>query len=223
MRGGWVRATARWHYGVWLIIGVTGTALLTACGNAQPAQSGGGIPVPPVPGVSATASSASATAPSAAASIPGSALSSAVVIRVSLDQARVVAGQPIHGQAVVTNTTTKPVLIHACAAEGWVMVGLTNGRIPYHPAITYSLCAPSPLAPGPHRYPVTVATTYPACLGPGGKSLIPVHIPTCAPNGRPPPLPAGTYITKVVAPGLPAGTPVAPPVTVTLLPPSGSR
>lgn len=216
MRGGWVRATARWHLGAWLVIGVTGTALLAACGNAQPAQPGGDIPpVPPVPSVSAAA-------PSSPASILGGLPGSAVTIRLSLDQTRAVAGQLIHGQAVVTNATAKPIPIDACSAGGWMLVGLTNGTVPFVPFFAYAACSPIRLAPGPNRFPVTVATLYEWCLGPGGQSPL-VPVPKCLPNGQPPPLPPGTYITKVVAPGLPAGTPEAPPVTVTLLPASGTR
>jgi len=142
-----------------------------------------------------------------------------VVIRVHLDQTRVVAGQTIRGQAVVTNTTAKPILLRTCAKSGWLMVGLTNGKIPFDPAFAAVGCAPSVwLAPGQRRYSITVMTTYQACLQPGGHSVYPV--PTCSPNGLPP-LPAGTYRTKVVAEGLPETTEAAP-VTVTLLP-SGSR
>jgi hypothetical protein len=144
-------------------------------------------------------------------------------IRVSLDQMRVAAGQPIYGQAVVTNTTARPIPVQTCSTgTGWVLVGLTNGTIPYDPFFADDACAPSQLAPGPHRYRVAVATFYQWCLGPGGESpLIPV--PKCLPDGGPPPLPAGTYITKVVAEGLPPGTAEAPPVTVTLLPPRAGR
>ena len=208
----WVCIAAWWRLSVSLVIAGSGTALLAACGNAQ---RGAEVTIPAGP-------SMPAAAPSAPASAPGSVPGSAVVIRVHLGQTRVAAGQPIYGQALVTNTTGKPVPVHACSTGRWVLVGLTNGTTPYDPFIAYRACGPSWLAPGAHRYPVTVMTTYQWCLGPGGKSPL-IRVPKCLPDGGPPPLPAGTYITKIVADGLPDGITEAPPVTVALLPASGSR
>jgi hypothetical protein len=195
------RVTTRWRRGIGLVIGVAAVAVLVACGRTQP---GAGTPRGP---------NASSISPVGQASTP----SLAVRIRISLDQTRAIAGHPIRGQAVLTNTTAKPILVRACARDGWLFVGLTNATIPFDPAIAAAGCAPSVrLAPGTNRFPITVQTTYQECLAPGGQSLTPM--PACTLHG-PPPLPAGAYTTAVVTVGLPAGTPTAPPIHVTLLPP----
>lgn len=143
----------------------------------------------------------------------------AVTIRLALKQIRVVAGTPIKGTALFINTTTEPIPIQACARLGWFEVGLTNGLIAFDPAFASPACLPSAqLAPGLNRFPFTVLTTYLSCVQPGGRSSL--KIPTCAPT-RPPPLPAGTYTTRMVTAGsLPPATPPPQPISVTLLPAS---
>jgi hypothetical protein len=132
-------------------------------------------------------------------------------VRVILEQHRVVAGHPIQGTLVLTNTTSKQITVATCAANGWVAVGLT-GRVDSHPfAHTLIGCAPTVrLTPGTNRFPITVITTYASCTQPqpaGGTSPTP-STPICTVAG-PPPLPAGSYSTKVDLVGL-AGLTQAP-------------
>ena len=137
-----------------------------------------------------------------------------ITIRISLAQTRVIAGTSITGEAVLTNTTSKSITVEQCARNGWLKVGVVNSQIQFDPPFTEVACAPSiRLMPGINRFPITVATTYQECLGPGGKSI--TYIPPCPASGEPP-LPAGTYRTKVVAVGLPASTPVPGSLTVTV-------
>jgi hypothetical protein len=136
-----------------------------------------------------------------------------VQIKVNLPQRQVHAGQSIQGTAVITNNTGRPISVPGCPGS-WLQVGLTNGKIQFSPAVPDIACAPSiQLAPGPNTFPVTVSTTYQACLGPQGRSMLPM--PSCD-NGKPPPLPVGTYRIATVAAGLTALDP--PPLTVTLVP-----
>ncbi len=138
----------------------------------------------------------------------------AVQVKVTLRQTLVHAGDAIHGTATVTNTTGTAITVHGCP-NSWLMVGLTNGTIRFDPAIADMYCTSSiQLAPGVNTFPITVSTTYQECLGPQGHSLVPM--PACD-NGRMPPLPPGTYQTKVVTDGLAVGVD-STPVTVTLLP-----
>ena len=63
-----------------------------------------------------------------------------VEIHISLDQTRVVGGTSIKGQASLTNTTSKTILVQQCAADGWLQVGLMNRRIPFDPAMPLIAC-----------------------------------------------------------------------------------
>jgi hypothetical protein len=136
-----------------------------------------------------------------------------VEIHVRLDQTRVVGGLAIEGEATLTNTTSKAILVRQCAADGWLFVGLTNRTIPFDPAMPLIACPPSiRLHPGPNRFPVTVMTTYQECAQTGGRST--TSVPPCVNGSGPPPLPVGTYTTKVVTYGLPAGTPAPHPITI---------
>ena len=149
----------------------------------------------------------SATTPAASGVSP----SHPVKVRVTLAQDRVVAGQSIKGTVVFTNTTARHITVDTCAANGWLAVGLT-GRVDSYPfAHTLIGCAPTVrLAPGVNRFPVTIITTSAGCTQPqpaGGSSPTP-SLPTCTVSG-PPPLPAGSYSTKVDVVGL-AGLTRAP-------------
>lgn len=144
-----------------------------------------------------------------------------ITIRIKLDRTRVVAGTPIKGTAVITNPRSNGVLVKQCAIDGWLAVGLTNRTIHYSPAFPLVGCNPSVvLAPGRHRFPVTVVTTYESCLQPGGQSttFVPKCLSTVVSSNPLPPLPAGRYSAKVVTIGLPANTAVSNTVVVTLLP-----
>jgi len=143
-----------------------------------------------------------------------------VTVHVSLATRRAVAGTPIKGTAILTNTTKTPITVETCAANGWLRVGLVNRTIGFNPAFTLIGCAPSVvLRPGVNRFPITVLTRYQSCLQPGGQSITPV--PPCLPASSPglnalPPLPAGRYSTKTVTVGLPHDTSTAN-VSVALL------
>ena len=134
-------------------------------------------------------------------------------LAITLDHTLVTAGTPIKGTAVFTNRTGSPITVDACAADGWLDVGLSNHTITYNPANPLIACTPTvQLAPGVTRTPVTVMTTYQGCTqsAPGTPEY-----PPCNPDGLPP-LPAGTYHTVVITSGLPAGTPAPNIITVAL-------
>jgi len=141
-----------------------------------------------------------------------------VTIQIKLDKRRVVAGTPIRGTAVLTNHTSTPLAVQQCALDGWLAVGLGNKHVPYTgPVFSEVACPPSVvLAQGRNRFPVTVDTTYGSCLARGGHSTL--SLPKClARSSSPlPPLPAGTYFTKVITVGLPPHTDVSNSVVVTL-------
>ena len=138
-----------------------------------------------------------------------------VEIHIKLDQTRIAGGSTIKGQATLTNTTSKTILVQQCAADGWLVVGLMNRKIPFDPAMPLIACPPSiRLHPGPNRFPITVATTYQECLQPDGQST--TYLPPCVHANGLPSLPAGLYTTKVVTYGLPARTPTPRPITITV-------
>jgi hypothetical protein len=160
----------------------------------------------------------------ASGSPKGETAKSPISIRITLDQSRVVAGMPIKGTAVLTNTGHKRMLVQQCAIDGWLEVGLANKATPFSPGFFDVECRPSVvLAPGPNWFPVTVLTTYLSCLQPGGKSQ--VFVPKCLSTDQSgssttlPPLPAGRYSTKVVTVGLPRPTASSNSIVVTLQPP----
>lgn len=189
--------SARRYFG--LLAGI-GCAVLALAGCARPQAA----PSSPGPVTSGTAPTSILT--TRAPAIP-------VRINVTLQQRQVHAGESIAGTATITNTTGRTISVPGCPGS-WLQVGLTNGKIQFSPAIPDIACAPSiQLAPGDNTFPVTVSTHYPACLGPRGRSVLPM--PSCD-NGQPPPLPTGTYRVTTVAPGLTELD--RPPLTVTLLP-----
>lgn len=141
--------------------------------------------------------------------------SAAIKVRVALHHSRVVAGQPIKGTVVLTNTTSRQITVESCAQNGWLQVGLQGRGYTYQASSTLIACPPSiRLAPGANRFPVTVLTTYESCLQPGGESV--ASLPSCTSTG-PPPLPAGRYSTTVFIMGLPHMTEAHRAITVTLL------
>lgn len=153
------------------------------------------------------------TSPPAPTSLATARGHAAVEITIALHRNQAHAGESIAGTATVTNTTGKVLSVDGCPGS-WLRVGLTNATVPFDPVFAEERCLPETrLTPGAHTFPVTVGTTYQTCLGPDGHSLAPM--PTCD-NGKLPPLPSGTYRTKVVTEGLSAPVDAAP-VTVTLL------
>jgi hypothetical protein len=132
-----------------------------------------------------------------------------------LDQTRVVAGTTIRGVALLTNETGHTVTIQACATDAWLLIGLSNSRIPFNPITPTVACPPSvKLAPGLNRVPITVLTTYVACTR--TKSSATPQLPACLRTGQPP-LPPGSYVTKTLIVGLPRGSQVPEAIHVTLL------
>jgi hypothetical protein len=135
-------------------------------------------------------------------------------LRITLEQTRVAAGRPIKGTAIFTNRSGASILVAACAADGWLNVGIANHDIPYNPVSPEIACPPSvQLASGVTRIPITVMTTFQGCSesGPGS-----AQYPPCNPGNQLPPLPAGAYHTVVSTSGLPAGMPAPNVVAVTL-------
>jgi hypothetical protein len=138
---------------------------------------------------------------------------SPISIKIDLNHRSAKAGTPINGQAIITNQSNMPVTVEQCAVDGWLLVGLANKRIQFDPAMPLVACAPTiKLLPGKNRFPIKVMTTYQECLQPGGQSV--TYVPPCTNGNQLPPLPRGTYQTKVVMYGLPAGT--AAPASVTV-------
>jgi hypothetical protein len=114
------------------------------------------------------------------------------------------AGHPIHGTAILTNASSKTILVEACAEDGWLFVGLANKNVPYDPAVATVACnATIKLKPGANRFAIAVSTDYDVCTNSGG-------VPAC---GR---LPSGTYHVAVTTLGLPKGTTFGAHIRVTL-------
>jgi hypothetical protein len=148
-----------------------------------------------------------------------------VKVHLTLAAHRVVAGHPIKGTVVLTNTSDEEITVNTCAVDGWLTVGLSgHGTSPsfFHPAVG---CDPSVrLSPGTHRFHVTVRTTYTTCTGaePAGNAPS-SSFPDCTvSNGRqtPPPLPTGKYATVVQFVGLDGQTRAPNQIVVTLSAPT---
>jgi hypothetical protein len=149
--------------------------------------------------------------------------------RVLLDRARAVAGEPVKGVVLLTDTTKKPVTVETCAADGWLEVGLEGHNVAFGASSLLIGCKPSVrIWPGVNRFPITILTTYMSCVPPGSQSIGPTTI--CVPAGKSrlptgalseayaePALPPGTYHTKVILVGLPPAS--VPPVAVVLTAP----
>ena len=111
----------------------------------------------------------------------------AEVIQLSVTQ--VVGGQSIPAALVVSNPGgTINLNPHGCRPEFTIV--LTNNGVPPDVAWAATCVAGPFLVPhGTTRLPVSVLTTYPGCLQPGGSGA---GLPRCATSG-PPPLPPGAY------------------------------
>ena len=131
-----------------------------------------------------------------------------IKVHITLSEQEVVAGQPISGTVVFTNTTHRAVTVNTCALNGWLAVRLTGRVVDSYPGVGSLLvtCPPSiRLVPGPNRFPVKVITTYGGCVQPQPSGTAPAPVPICVEvNGRlsQPPLPAGRYVTKLHVVGL---------------------
>jgi hypothetical protein len=131
-------------------------------------------------------------------------------VRLSIPTTRTLVGTIIRGVVDIDNSSSRPVIVDECRNSSWLVVGLSNDHSAYNPIYTSGPCARSfELKPGNNQFDVTISTKYNHCFRRGGE---PRCISTGAPN-----LPPGKYVTSVVARGLPAGTPTAPKVAVTLI------
>ena len=149
--------------------------------------------------------------PSSASSRP-----SPVEIRLVLSTTQVVAGTPIRGEALLTNTTGRTITVNTCAADGWLFVGLTNNHVSYDPLRLMMACSPTVhLRPGVNRFAVSISTGFQGCTETLTEAT--PQLPACLPPETMPPLPVGKYTTKVVTFGLPPGTQLPSPIKVTLL------
>jgi hypothetical protein len=145
----------------------------------------------------------------------GAAPSSAPLkVALTLTKQRVVAGRPIKGTVVLTNTTKKEITVNTCAADGWLITGLSGHGSSYPRYRSAVACPPSVrLVPGTNRFPVTILTTYPTCSTTGSST---VRETICTAAGAPPPLPAGRYSAGVSLYGLDGLTRAPHRVVVTL-------
>jgi hypothetical protein len=142
--------------------------------------------------------------------------SAPIKVHVALNGDRVVAGQTIKGEVLLTNTTTRTIVVDACADNGWLQVGLKGKGYVYEATSLLILCPPTiHLHPGINRFPVNVLTSYQSCSQPQGNS--PTSAPRCTPSNGLPPLPIGKYSTEVLIFGMPHLTRPPNQVTVTLL------
>jgi hypothetical protein len=141
---------------------------------------------------------------------------SPVEIRLVLSATQVVAGTPIRAEALLTNTTGRTITVNTCAADGWLFVGLTNNRVRYDALRLMMACRPTVhLRPGVNRFAVSISTRFQGCTETLSEAT--PQLPACIPPETMPPLPVGKYTTKVVTFGLPHGTQLPSPITVTLL------
>jgi hypothetical protein len=119
-----------------------------------------------------------------------------ITARLLLEQTNAGAGKPIRGEMTLTNTTTQPISV-PCGS--WIYVGLTNSTIKYDPAQPANLCAPeSALPPGPSTFQVSILTTYTSCSYSLSTNANVPHCKSGQGVDRIPPLPPGTYYTKIV-------------------------
>jgi hypothetical protein len=148
-----------------------------------------------------------------------------VKVHLTLAAHRVVAGHPIKGTVVLTNTADRAITVNTCALDGWLAVGLsgqTASQSFFHSAVG---CKPSvTLAPGTRRVHIMVSTTYTTCTEaePAGNTPS-SSFPNCTvSDGRPtsPPLPAGRYSTVVQLVGLDGETRPPNRIVVTLSAPA---
>lgn len=165
---------------------------------------------------------ASALLPAAGA---GGAPAPPIRVSVVLPVHHVVAGRLLKATVVLRNTTTKPIIVQQCAIDGWLAVGLTGKVDSYpfgHEAVGCG--ATVKIKPGANRFPIHITTSYAACTGASPAGNRPNAIsPNCvleAGRQSPPPLPAGSYTTKVDIVGLDGLTGPAPPVRVRISAPA---
>jgi len=133
--------------------------------------------------------------------------------RLELSATRIVAGSPIEGTLVVTNSSSTAInLTRECRPQ--YEVTLTNSRFPpAYAFLTSCTDAPFVIHPGVTRLPITVRTTYLSCTN-TPTSGADSSFPKCTATGDPA-MPDGTYEAILVGDQLPL--PAPKPVVVTLV------
>lgn len=123
-----------------------------------------------------------------------------LIIRLELSRTTAPAnGTPIPATLAVINHTGHPVpvpgrssLTATSGPDGWIQIGLTSPDIPYEPLFEANRREPAAELPvGTSTYETVVSTSWYACGG--GPPF-----PDCTGGSGMPPLPAGTYTTKLV-------------------------
>jgi hypothetical protein len=141
-----------------------------------------------------------------------------VSVQVKLNTTTIRAGHPIHGTAILTNSSSKSILVQAWNCNQWLFVGIASKQVAYDPAVPTSACPNSvTLKPGINRVPITVSTSYDACQQGPRKGTI--ELPHCAGVDKKmgmPALPRGVYHVVVLTNGLPQFAPYVSRVRVTL-------
>jgi hypothetical protein len=141
-----------------------------------------------------------------------------VSIEVKLNVTTIRAGHSIHGTAILTNSSSKSILVQAFNCSQWLFVGLAMKDVPYDPAVATAGCTNSvTLKPGANRVPITVSTNYQACGNGPQKGTL--ELPHCVGVGKHlamPALPRGTYHVVVFNNGEHDFAPYTSRVRVTL-------
>lgn len=124
-----------------------------------------------------------------------------ISIRLSLSETVASIGESIPGIVTITNRSRRPILIHACASDGWLLVGLSDSEIHFQPVFLTIGCTPSIyLEVGVNKFPVELSTLYQHC----SQSSKETSVPRCSKTGMPH-LPKGHYRASVYFQGLPKG------------------
>jgi hypothetical protein len=157
--------------------------------------------------------------PLAGTASPSSATSKTPVsVQVKLNTTTIRAGHSIHGIVILTNSSSKSILVEGFNCNQWLFVGIASKQVAYDPAVATSACPNSvTLKPGMNRVPITVSTKYDVCGGGAQKGTI--QVPHCAGVGKRmgmPALPRGVYHVVVLTNGLPQFAPYVSRVRVTL-------
>jgi hypothetical protein len=142
----------------------------------------------------------------------GSGAPSPISIRLVLRHTSIMAGHVLKGEAIISNHSTKTILVETCAIDGWLDVGLSNKSYTYSPIDPLIACAPTVhLRPGVNHFPIKVSTDYQVCT----KSRPTATLPSCGKSGMPT-LPKGEYHTAVIMVGFPKNTATPSELNVTI-------
>jgi hypothetical protein len=137
---------------------------------------------------------------------------SPISIRLVLRHTPVVAGHVLDGDAIITNHSSKSILVQACAEDGWLDVGLSNQSYTYTAISPAVWCTPTVhIRPGVNHFPISISTEYQVCT----KSKTTIDLPKCGRTGMPT-LPKGQYHTSVFMSGFPKNTRTPSTIKVTI-------